>query len=122
MNELKFTGKITHILPVEKGTSKAGKDWQKLQFVVEEEKDQYPQSMVFTMMDSDKIDDFVKFKKVGANVEVSYNFSAREYNGKWYGDVKAWNVFSTSKKEAKIEPKKEENIEDAIVGDDFLSF
>jgi hypothetical protein len=121
MNELKFTGILTHILPVQQGTSKAGKDWKKLQFIVEEEKNQYPQKMVFTMMDADKIDDFLKFKKVGATVEVSFNFDAREYQGKWYGDVKAWNVFSTSKKET----SKEERISNAVTiekNDDDLPF
>jgi hypothetical protein len=30
MSELKITGKITAILPLEKGTSKAGKDYQRI--------------------------------------------------------------------------------------------
>ena len=29
MSELKITGNITKILPTQKGTSKAGKEWQK---------------------------------------------------------------------------------------------
>lgn len=102
MNELKFLGTITHILPIENGTSKAGKEWQKLQFVVKEEKENYPQIMVFTMMDSKKIENFEKYQKVGSSVEVSFNMNAREYNGKWYADIVAWNVFGGKKEEEEM--------------------
>ena len=34
MSDLTMTGKILKILEVEKGTSKAGKDWQKINFVL----------------------------------------------------------------------------------------
>ena len=35
MSDLKVSGKITSILDVEKGTSKAGKEWQKQNFVID---------------------------------------------------------------------------------------
>ena len=35
MSELKIKGKIVKILEVEKGTSKAGKEWQKQNFVID---------------------------------------------------------------------------------------
>lgn len=97
MNQFKFLGTITNILPTQSGTSQGGKDWQKLQFVVKEEKADYPQSMVFTMMDPKKIENFQKYEKVGNAVEVSFNLSAREYNGKWYADITAWSVFGADK-------------------------
>ena len=28
----------------------------------------------------------------GANVKVSFNVESREYNGRWYTDVKAWRI------------------------------
>ena len=34
MSDFKVTGKVEKILPVVKGTSKAGAEWQKLEFVV----------------------------------------------------------------------------------------
>jgi hypothetical protein len=36
MSDLKVSGKITSIADVEKGVSKAGKDWQKQTFVMEQ--------------------------------------------------------------------------------------
>ena len=94
MNEFKFLGTITHILPLESGVSKAtGKEWKKLTFVVEETKDKYPQKMVFTMMDNTKIENFEKYNKVGNAVEVSFNLGAKEFNGKWYPEITAWSVF-----------------------------
>lgn len=38
----------------------------------------------------DKIDQFSI--KQGENVEVSVDLESREYNGRWYTDVKAWKV------------------------------
>jgi hypothetical protein len=114
MNQFKFLGTITNILPLQSGTSQNGKDWQKLQFVVKEEKAEYPQSMVFTMMDAKKIENFTKYEKVGNAVEVAFNLSAREYNGKWYADVTAWSVFGA---------KSEDNIkQSAVITDMDLPF
>ena len=33
-----------------------------------------------------------KILKVGANLKVDFDVESREYNGKWYTDVKAWKV------------------------------
>lgn len=104
MNQFKFNGKITHILPLQSGTSQNGKDWQKIQFVVKEDKAEHAQSMVFTMMDTKKIEDFLKYQKVGHTVEVSFNLNAREYKDKWYADVTAWKVFGAKKDDTNDDP------------------
>ena len=42
------------------------------------------------MVWGDKIDEF-KIQQ-GENLEVSIDVESREYNGRWYTDIKAWKV------------------------------
>jgi len=98
---LSIKGKITKVLEVESGTSKAGKDWQKMNFVIDTG-DQYNPEVCFQLFGSEKIDNFKKYNKVGEEVEVSFNVSSREFNGKYYHNLDVWKV-SKSNKEANPE-------------------
>ena len=53
MSDLKINGKITEILPVESGVSKAGKDWQKQTFVIDTG-DQFNPLVAFSMFGTEK--------------------------------------------------------------------
>jgi hypothetical protein len=59
------------------------------------------------MMDAKKIENFTKYEKVGNAVEVAFNLSAREYNGKWYADVQAWSVFGAKSGTSNVETNEE---------------
>jgi hypothetical protein len=37
--------------------------------------------------------------KIGDALDVSFDVESREYNGKWYTDVKAWKVNAARQKE-----------------------
>ena len=39
----------------------------------------------------DKVKDLEKYQ-VGDTVKVSFNLSSREFNGRWYTDVRAWRI------------------------------
>jgi hypothetical protein len=39
----------------------------------------------------DKVRDLEKYQ-IGDKVKVSFNISSREYNGRWYTDVRAWRI------------------------------
>jgi len=39
--------------------------------------------------------------KTGDEVTVSFDLESRDFNGKWYTDVKAWKVESISKRQFK---------------------
>ena len=39
----------------------------------------------------DKVRDLDKYQ-VGDKVKISFNLSSREYNGRWYTDVRAWRI------------------------------
>jgi len=84
---MELPGKIIQILPEESGQSARG-EWRKQQYILETE-GQYPKKVCF-MAWGDKIDEFSI--KEGEELTLSINIESREYNGKWYTDVKAWKV------------------------------
>jgi len=91
MSELKVSGKITSILDVEKGVSKAGKDWQKQNFVIDTG-EKFNNIICFQVFGVDKCEALTKYNKVGDVVNVSFNVSSREFNGKYYHNLDAWMV------------------------------
>ena len=108
-NENKFQGEITHISKTESGTSQAGKEWKKLEFVVKEKEGDYPQSSCFTMFGEEKVEKFLKYNKLGDIVSVAYNMDAREYNGRYFTNLNAWGVrkVEDEQKEVVTESKEE---------------
>ena len=93
MNELTTKGTISKILPVESGKTKDGKEWSKLTFVLDT-KAQYNPLIAFTVFGAEKIENFNKYNKEGQEVEVSFNVSSREYEGKYFHNVDAWKIMS----------------------------
>lgn len=83
-----ISGQIIAVLPTRSGTSARGTEWSS-QTAVVETKEQYPKKVAFDVM-NDKIAQFNL--QVGDYVTVSYDVEAREYNGKWWNSVRAWNV------------------------------
>ncbi|WP_346856783.1 DUF3127 domain-containing protein [uncultured Draconibacterium sp.] len=86
---LSVKGKIEQILKPESGTSKAGKEWSKQEFVIETD-DQYPKKVCFTLF-GDKVS-LVNGLSAGQEVEVSFNMESREYNGRWFHNINAWKI------------------------------
>ena len=84
---VEIIGKIIEILPEKSGQSTNG-EWRKQEYILETETS-YPKKICFVVW-GDKIEQF-NLKK-GESVEVSVDLESREYNGRWYTDVKAWKV------------------------------
>lgn len=84
-----ISGQIIAVLPTKSGTSARGTEWIS-QTAVVETKEQYPKKVAFDIMGADRIAQFNL--QVGDYVTVSYDVEAREYNGKWWNSVRAWNV------------------------------
>ena len=87
IEKLEIKGKIIEILPEKSGQSANG-EWRKQEYVLETDSN-YPKKICF-MAWGDKIREFNL--KQGDSVEVSVDLESREYNGRWYTDVKAWKV------------------------------
>ncbi len=87
---LTVTGKIVNILSIESGTSKAGKEWKKQGFVLDTGA-QFNPLVCFSLFGDDKINMLRDFGQ-GQEVEVAFNISSREFNGKWYHNIDAWKI------------------------------
>src|ERR1700712_832575 len=87
-----ISGKILQLLPAQTGAGKNGQ-WKKQEFILETG-DTYPKKVCIAVW-GDKID-LASFK-LGDSIDVSFDVESREYNGKWYTDVKAWKVVTASK-------------------------
>lgn len=87
-NELTISGRIDSVLTLQQGTSKAGNPWKKQSYVLDTG-GQYPKKVCFSLF-GDKIDQFPI--QVGQDVTVSIGIESREFNGRWYTEVNAWNV------------------------------
>ena len=84
---MEIIGKIIELLEQKSGESAKG-PWRKQDYILETE-GQYPKKVCF-MAWNDKIDEFAI--KEGENLVISIDLESREYNGRWYTDVKAWQV------------------------------
>ena len=84
-------GKIIQILPLQEGVSKAGNPWKKQEYILETLGTQYPRKVCFNLF-GDNVDKFPM--QVGQDVTVSIDIESREFNGRWYTDVRAWNVLN----------------------------
>ena len=104
---MKVTGKITKVLDTQKGTSAAGKDWQKLSFILETTED-YNNLYCFEVFGDEKVEQFLKFNKVGQEVDVSFNVQTNEYKGKYYTSLQSWKIFKAEAGEATPEVAQEE--------------
>ena len=85
---LEITGKVFKVLAEQTGTGKNGV-WVKQDFVIETD-EQFPKKAVFSAW-GDKAAS-VKNLQSGERVKVSFNVEAREYNEKWFTDLRAWKI------------------------------
>ena len=86
---MEITGKIIAVLPERGGTSKTGNEWKMQEYVLETH-EQYPKKMCFNVFGADKIAQFNI--QAGDELTVSFDINAREYQGRWYNDIRAWKV------------------------------
>lgn len=94
-----ITGKIIAVLPTKSGTSARGTQWSSQTAVIETH-EQYPKRVAFDVL-GDKITEFNL--QVGEEVTVSFDINAREYNGKWWNSVNAWQVVRQGGQQAPVQ-------------------
>lgn len=88
---MELIGKIIQVLPERGGVSaRTGSEWRMGSYVLETTTDRFPRKMMFEVFGTDKIQQFNI--QVGEMVRVSFDIDAREYQGKWYNSIRAWNV------------------------------
>jgi hypothetical protein len=84
---MQLTAKLSQLLPLQTGSGKNGQ-WKKQEFIVETE-GQFPKKICISVW-GDKIND--DQLKVGNELKIDFDIESREYNGRWYTDVKAWKI------------------------------
>jgi len=89
---MKITGKLINILESQSGKSSNGA-WKKQDFIIET-LDVYPKKICISNW-NDKID--IDKLKIGIIIEVYIQIESREYNNKWYTNLKAWKIENTAK-------------------------
>lgn len=120
MSNLQITGTITKIgEPVEGVAKSSGNPWKKIGFVINTGGD-YPKNVYFVVFGVEKVDNFIKFNKVGQNVDVSFNAESREYKGQHYTELNAWKVFTNTGVEQEVNVAETEN--DQFASADDLPF
>jgi hypothetical protein len=86
---LEIVGKIVQILDLQTGTSAKG-DWKKQEFILETE-EQYPRKVCIILW-NDRISDIASVQLGTELITASIEIASREFNGKWYTDVRAWKI------------------------------
>ena len=84
---MEFEGVVYKILRPTKGVSARG-EWQR-QEVIFEMPQEFSRKVCVTFFNKESE---VARLKEGAAYTVSVNIESREYNGRWYTDVRAWRV------------------------------
>jgi hypothetical protein len=86
-SEMEISGKVVQVMQEINGQGKSGM-WRKQEFVVQQP-GQYPKNVCMTLW-GDKIDRYAL--KEGMQVRAKVDVESREYNSKWYTDIKVWDL------------------------------
>lgn len=86
---MEIKGTIIAALPETSGISKAGNQWKKKEYVLENTDGQFPRKVAFTCFgdNADKIN-----LQVGQDVTIYFDIESREFNGRWYTDIRCWRA------------------------------
>ena len=84
---MQLTAKLTQLLPVQTRAGKNG-EWKKQEIIVETD-GQYPKKVCVSIW-GDKINEGQL--QIGNILKIDFDIESREYNSKWYTDIKAWKI------------------------------
>lgn len=92
MQNYTFTGVLKDKKTVMQGTSqRTGNPWRKQQFIVEDATgNSFPRMIAFDAF-NDTVDTIAAFSPADT-LTVTFHVEAREYNGRWYNDLKIESV------------------------------
>ena len=94
---MEITGKVVKKLPLESGTSKAGKEWKK-QTIVIDTGNEFNNLVAVSAFGDDKIKQLNKLEE-DMVVAILCNVYSREYNGKYYHNIDGYHFTNQSDRE-----------------------
>jgi hypothetical protein len=83
---MEIIGKVVRLGNLVEGTSARG-PWRKQELIIETE-EQYPRTVCLICW-TNQIEEIQKFAP-GQTIKAQIEISSREFNGKWYTDVRVW--------------------------------
>lgn len=87
---MELTGKIIAVMDARSGvSSRTGNRYMSQDYVIEVS-GAYPRRCMFNIFGEDRIKQFSI--KAGEELTVQFDIDAREFNGRWYNDIRAYNV------------------------------
>ena len=87
---MELTGRIIAVMEPRSGVSaRSGNPWMTQEYVIEVP-GQYPKRCVFNIFGEDRIKQFNI--QMNEDITIQFDIDAREYNGRWYNDIRAYNV------------------------------
>src|SRR5882724_8183137 len=116
---MEISGTVANLLPMQTGQGKNG-TWKKQEFILETP-GQFPKKVCISLW-GEKVDE--NKLSSGDKITASINIESREYNGRWYTDVRAWKIQKESggKSGSDVPPPLEENFVPDNSGTDDLPF
>lgn len=88
---MEVTGKITKTTKLRRGTTKEGKEWESMDFILESQDGEYVNKYCFGLF-NEKLNDFKKYNKIGDHVKVSFNIRTTEHNQNYYTNLSPWRI------------------------------
>ena len=85
---MEIKGKIIQKFDLQSGTSKAGNPWKKQNYLLET-LDNYPKKIYFDFC-GDRADQYPL--NVGDMINLSFDIECREYQGRYYTDIRGWKA------------------------------
>ena len=87
---MELTGRIIAVMEPRSGVSaRTGNAWMTQEYVLEVP-GQYPKRCVFNIFGEDRIKQFNI--QNGEDLTIQFDIDAREYQGRWFNDIRAYNV------------------------------
>ena len=87
---MEVTGKLIQAMPTRSGVSqRTGNPWMSREYILEIP-DQYVKHLAFTVFGEDRLKQFNLRKD--ETVTVQFDIDAHEYNGRWFNEIRAYNV------------------------------
>ena len=83
---MEIIGKVVRLGTLTEGTSARG-PWRKQELIIETE-EQYPRTVCLICW-TNQIEEIQQFAR-GQTIKAQIDISSREFNGKWYTDVRVW--------------------------------
>ncbi len=84
---MQLSARLIQVLPAQTGMGKNG-EWKKQEIIVETD-GQYPKKVCISVW-GDKLNNVSL--ELGAYLTIDFDVESREFNGRWYTDIKAWKV------------------------------